>query len=639
MEDKDVMILSNKFRQIQYDYCLLCEFERAFITNTFVQVQLKVISSEPEIVDKNSYMFNDGSRDNVCFIKFDSFDDFIEKEYIDANLDDQLDYIEDYLTGKIVVVKPYYYYNSSRNSFYKNGTVYAVVDNDVQSNDLTTIPVITSNTFDSFLKGDAFTFIKKWSKDLLGTPKYVYFEKRIYEVKLEIASDSNDSVWKCIKESEMPQLGKSKIQLNVDEDDTIDYSSGLGYVFCDLYTLRNAKEVQVEVVAEQVEEEESAPEAREKKKIADKLNEFYDFTSNVGLYYQRDDIYNFYTCVKCSQLVILAGMSGTGKTKLPEEFAKFFNMSEENSTLLFVPVSPSFTEPSDILGFLNPNNGLYTSSETCLVEFLKHAEDHSNKMHMIIFDEMNLAQIEFWFAPFISILERDVKDRVLHLYSESQYCINKEKYPATINIGNNVIFIGTINLDETTKNVSDRLLDRSYVINLKKGQFIDYQAQQQKFVSNTATKQDTDSTKDFYEYLSGETQNNFSYINTFNIRQLEFFDKLHSLLNTIEPQKGVSFRSVKNIAIYMKNKPDNEALGFSNGMAFDYAVRQTIMKKINGDIESIGPVLGTINEDNNIVNSKLIELFDQYSDISSFDNCKIEIRDKIIELKKYGYAR
>ena len=157
-------------------------------------------------------------------------------------------------------------------------------------------------------------------------------------------------------------------------------------------------------------------------------------------------------------------MSGTGKTKLPMKFAEYFNMTEDDNTLLFMPVSPSFTEPADILGYLNTNTGLYSSSETRLIEFLKHAMENEDKMHMIIFDEMNLSQIEYWFAPFVSILEKDLGDRKLHLYSKYQRCINDEKYPSSIKIGNNVIFVGTINLDETTKNISDRLLDRSYII-------------------------------------------------------------------------------------------------------------------------------------------------------------------------------
>src|SRR5699024_6087488 len=81
------------------------------------------------------------------------------------------------------------------------------------------------------------------------------------------------------------------------------------------------------------------------------------------------------------------------------------------------------------------------------------------------------------FSPFISILEKESESRFLSLYNEKSHCINRSSYPDKIKINNNVIFIGTINLDETTKNISDRLLDRSFVINLKKKKFIDFSNQ------------------------------------------------------------------------------------------------------------------------------------------------------------------
>ena len=80
---------------------------------------------------------------------------------------------------------------------------------------------------------------------------------------------------------------------------------------------------------------------------------------------------------------------------------------EVNHTLLFMPVSPSFIEPDDVLGYLNPNNGLYIPADTGLVDFLINAQNNSDKMYMVIFDEMNLSQIEYWFSPFISVLEKD----------------------------------------------------------------------------------------------------------------------------------------------------------------------------------------------------------------------------------------
>ena len=183
------------------------------------------------------------------------------------------------------------------------------------------------------------------------------------------------------------------------------------------------------------------------------------------------------------------------------------------------------------------------------MEFLKHAEENPNEMHLVIFDEMNLAQIEYWFAPFISILEKDLGERKLQLYSKSQRCINEEKYPSTIEIKNNIIFVGTINLDETTKNISDRLLDRSFIINLKKESFVNYKTQQSGRQQKNELKIFDE---DFKIFMPEDSSYDEDYISNFNKQELEFFDRIHSELNKVDSQKGVSFRCVKNIALYLK---------------------------------------------------------------------------------------
>lgn len=73
--------------------------------------------------------------------------------------------------------------------------------------------------------------------------------------------------------------------------------------------------------------------------------------------------------------------------------------------------------------------------------------------------------------------------------------------------------------------------------------------------------------------------------------------------------------------------------------AFDYAFKQTVMKKINGSIESIGEFIGSTIDNNNVVDGILIKLFDEFSEISDFTECRNEARNKVLELKKYGYAR
>ena len=363
-------------------------------------------------------------------------------------------------------------------------------------------------------------------------------------------------------------------------------------------------------------------------------NKFLDYFLKVlekkGLCYDKEDIYNFHVSCKSSNLTILAGASGMGKTRLPLAYAECINVRESDGTLLFLPISPSYTEPSDVLGFYNSQKEEYVPSETGLVDFIKHAQDNPTKMHMVIFDEMNLSQIEYWFAPFMSILEKPKGERIITLYSKSKENKNSP-YPPTITIGDNILFIGTINLDETTKDMSDRLMDRAIVINLKKQTFKDYMDQQP--------------LDDIEEYKCINSQDynsmrpNFEdkYIASLSKDEVKFFDDLHDTLQKANNGKCVSHRNVKKIAYYLESIKQID--GFPRKVAFDYIFKQTILKKINGYDESIKQILGDLDDNDQIINSSLFNLLKDSKKISDFKYTREDIVSKIKEYKNYGFTR
>lgn len=639
----EIQEIKDKFRITQGRY-LICKYDKSYPSNEFVQVVLKVISDEADFVNyinSTQNVFEDNSKSNVCYVKAEYFNDFIDENlyltsFNDESYDNQISYLNEFLKDKLIVVKPYFYYNENRNLFFKNGTVVDVIQMSKEPSDnlsYKSIPMIrNANVYSKLIKREDFP-LQSVSREIMGVPEYICYGEKILKVKLE-ALESNDCYWHVVNDDNPIEELDLDFEALVKSNDII-INDESEFVFVNYDNLLLSKVKKQEEIAGDIKELTST-EIDESYGGSDKdkmINEFYNYTKSCNLCYSIDDINNFYTCVSSSQLIILAGMSGTGKTKLPLKFADYFNMNEENGKLLFLPVSPSFTEPSDVLGYLNPTTGIYNPSETRLVDFLKHAEEYNDEMHMVIFDEMNLSQIEFWFAPFISILEKDIEDRKLFLYGEYQRCINCEKYPSSIKIGNNIIFVGTINLDETTKNISDRLIDRSYIISLKKLKFSEYFAQQSGKSENEINKI-KNSSKDFMEYMPTESMNDKNYITNFSIKQLEFFDRIHEELNKIDSQKGVSFRAVKNIALYMKNRPND----FDEKKAFDYAFKQTIMKKINGTIDNIGEFLGysDVSEEQTGV---LIDIFNEYCELSDFKECRNEIKNKIMELRKYGYAK
>lgn len=635
----DMQMIKDNLKELELKKrYLLCKYESAFDINNFVQVVLRIKCDEPDYVISNESHFDNYSRDNRTYVKADSFSKFVkndmDEELSNKPLNEQIELLGTYLKDKLIVVNPYYYFKSDSEDgekFYKNGTVIKVIPCDEEINhEYFCVPEIPNqNSFDSFKSYDEFP-LPLVSKELIGMPNYLFYNQKIYKVEVE-ASSSNDTYWKA-KDNTIKELNVN-YSTAVWKNQIIDCNNG--FVFIDKTLIFTSKIIDFNVSniqSKSIQNKDTDEIKYESSKAGKAMQDFFEFTKENNLCYSLNDIYNFYTCVCASQLIILAGMSGTGKTKLPLKFAEYFNMTEDNKKLLFVPVSPSFTEPSDILGFLNPNNGLYTSSETGLVEFLKHAEEKPDEMHMVIFDEMNLAQIEYWFAPFISILEKDLGERKLRLYSKAQRCINDDKYTDLIEIKNNIIFVGTINLDETTKNISDRLLYRSFIINLKKESFVNYKTQQ----SGRQQKNDLKNfEEDFKIFMPEDSSYSEDYISSFSKQELEFFDRIHTELNKVDSQKGVSFRCVKNIALYLKNKPEE----LDKNRAFDYAFKQTVMKKINGSIESIGEFIGSTIDNNNVVDGILIKLFDEFSEISDFTECRNEARNKVLELKKYGYAR
>ena len=345
--------------------------------------------------------------------------------------------------------------------------------------------------------------------------------------------------------------------------------------------------------------------------------------------------------MKTNPLVILAGMSGTGKSRLALNYATRLDLSEDNGTLLFLPISPSYTEPSDVLGYINSMNGLYIPSESGLVQFLKKASENTDQMHMVIFDEMNLLQVEYWFSPIISILEKDRDDQFLTLYSSDAHCINSQVYPPKIKIGENVVFIGTVNLDDTTKNFSDRLLDRTFVINLSKVSFSEFYSQYKKHESEKRSDLTSKKCKSVSQFKSWVKSDNLNYMKAFDNHheELDFFDELSDTIGKYIPNGGISHRVMKNLGNYIMNVPEtNVGLLIDRSEVIDVVTNQTVLTKIRGSETQLSGLIGHFDDDHKLTDSDIITLLDKYSNISEFKTVRKEIEKKAEELRINGFA-
>lgn len=345
------------------------------------------------------------------------------------------------------------------------------------------------------------------------------------------------------------------------------------------------------------------------------------------LYMEETDLYNLHICLKTSPITIVAGMSGIGKSQIVKLYGEVLGL-QYGKELLWIPVSSSFQEPQDLLGYLHPN-GRYMESDTGLVSTLLEAQNNPDKLYMIVFDEMNMSHIEHWFTPFLSLLELQEEERLLSLYEGEQ----KGEIPPSIKIGSNLLFIGTINFDETTKELSDRLLDRTPIVAFRKVPF-----RVAALMREQPLAKESRLSVSALEYCKQWKREEDVFF-VFSEEELEILDVLHTALQAHDPSKGVSFRVAAAIANYIANIPrDEEGIPLiSREEAFDLQLKQRIFTKVRGIEAVIGPLL---TKDGRKGNSLLMLLQSPLAkEVSAFTHSISFLKEKARELELYGYVR
>ena len=184
-----------------------------------------------------------------------------------------------------------------------------------------------------------------------------------------------------------------------------------------------------------------------------------NFAANQKLYYDIEDIRRFVAGLSVSHIMILQGMSGTGKTSLAYVFGKYL---DNPSTV--IPVQPMWKERTDLLGYYNEFTKQF--NETPLLEKMYEA-NYSKDIYVTVLDEMNIARVEYYFAEFLSMLEiPDADKRYLTVVSSSWEKDPKKLKDGMIKLPSNMWFIGTANNDDSTFAISDKVYDRAMVMNL-----------------------------------------------------------------------------------------------------------------------------------------------------------------------------
>lgn len=197
------------------------------------------------------------------------------------------------------------------------------------------------------------------------------------------------------------------------------------------------------------------------------LEHIETYIEQKGFNFKKSEIINFYLSLKTKPFVILAGISGTGKTQLPRLFAEAIGMHKDQ--VIQIPVRPDWTDASDLIGYTSLQGNFISKP---LTEAIIKAKEDITKPHFFILDEMNLARVEHYFADFLSIIEtrfrtktNKVKTDFLLLKNQLKEANNAYLYDA-IYWPENLYLIGTVNMDETTYPFSRKVLDRANSIEM-----------------------------------------------------------------------------------------------------------------------------------------------------------------------------
>lgn len=181
--------------------------------------------------------------------------------------------------------------------------------------------------------------------------------------------------------------------------------------------------------------------------------------SQMGLYYTPEIVRRFVAGMAASKLLILEGISGTGKTSLPYSFSRYMD-----NPATIVSVQPSFRDRSEVFGYFNEFSKKFNETE-----FLRalYEANYRKDPTLIVLDEMNLARIEYYFAEMLSVLEMPSKEEwVLDLVPTAWEGDPLKLDSGKIHVADSTWFIGTANNDDSTFTITDKVYDRAMPIEL-----------------------------------------------------------------------------------------------------------------------------------------------------------------------------
>lgn len=306
-----------------------------------------------------------------------------------------------------------------------------------------------------------------------------------------------------------------------------------------------------------------------------------------GLEFNPRILKAFHTALKTSEwspLTILAGVSGTGKSELPRLYSHF-------GGIFFEPLSvqPNWDSQESMLGFFNSIDNKFDAQP--LLRFLAQSQKPHSEAYpgladavcLVLLDEMNLAHPELYFAEFLSKLElrRGKKSTDVPFLPVK---IGSGMKPYELPLGRNVLWTGTMNQDETTKSLSDKVVDRAIIINFPRP--TELKSRSKLTPLDDRNRGSLLHKTSWQKWLAQESK--------FSKEKIEPFNQF---INEINHALGVSGRAIghrvwQSVEYYMANYPDvraaqnssdkDDALAKAMHIAFEDQLVQKVMPKLRG---------------------------------------------------------
>lgn len=328
-----------------------------------------------------------------------------------------------------------------------------------------------------------------------------------------------------------------------------------------------------------------------------------------GLIFSDRVVNAFHTSLKISSispLTVLAGISGTGKSELPRQYAIGMGLP-----FLQLAVQPRWDSPQDLFGFYNYMEKKYKPTE--LVRLMvqldtrnwpEEARPYKDHMALVLLDEMNLARVEYYFSEFLSRLEvrrGSETEAAAEIELDLGRSSPKKIYPVP-----RLLFVGTMNEDESTQTLSDKVVDRANVLRFPRPKALQ---------SGTASGTDVKGTDRFLPFSVWR-----SWCRTVDARSGSRVDAWLKRLNDAMEQAGRPFghRMAQAIAAYVANYP--KSVNDAEAVAISDQLEMRLFPKLRGvDPKADDRIQRALEDlrqfiDNEIKDPKLVEAFDEGKD-------------------------